>query len=183
MNNRESHYLAHVPEKNHGKRPDGNLKGPLLSQVLNECSHAYILLLLHPFNAFFSRTTWVSWYQKGKPFWILLEQEIMGWQWHELDQMQIICTSLRTANHASTSAFNFYRSDALPATQPTASQHQRHLFTSLHVGLFILINKLQASAHAYTIKMNYTCRSFSCICANTCLTVHLYHSPATNECI
>ena len=26
----------------------------------------YTLLLLHPFNGLFSRTTWVSWYQKGK---------------------------------------------------------------------------------------------------------------------
>jgi len=26
----------------------------------------YLLLLLHPFNGLFSRTTWVSWYQKGK---------------------------------------------------------------------------------------------------------------------
>ena len=41
-------------------------------------------------------TTWVSWHQKGKPFWILLEQETMGWQWHQLDHMQIICTSLQT---------------------------------------------------------------------------------------
>jgi len=24
------------------------------------------MLLLHPFNGIFSRTTWVSWYQKGK---------------------------------------------------------------------------------------------------------------------
>jgi len=37
-----------------------------------------LLLLLHPFNGLFSRTTWVSWYQKDKLFWILLEQEIMG---------------------------------------------------------------------------------------------------------
>jgi len=27
----------------------------------------------------------------------------MGWQWHQLDHMQIICTSLQTDNHASTS--------------------------------------------------------------------------------
>jgi len=25
-----------------------------------------LVLLLHPFNGLFSRTTWVSWYQKGK---------------------------------------------------------------------------------------------------------------------
>jgi len=42
-------------------------------------------------TAFFSRTTWVSRHQKGKPFWILLKQEMMGWQWHQLDHMQIIC--------------------------------------------------------------------------------------------
>jgi len=57
------------------------------------------LLLLHLFNGLCSRTTWVSRHQKGKPFWILLEQEMMGWQWHQLDHMQISCTSLQTDNH------------------------------------------------------------------------------------
>jgi len=54
-------------------------------------------------TAFFSRTTWVSRDQKGKPFWILLEQEMMGWQWHQLEVMRIICTSLQTHNHANAS--------------------------------------------------------------------------------
>jgi len=31
----------------------------------------------------------------------------MGWQWHQLDHMQIICTSLQTDNHASTSPLVF----------------------------------------------------------------------------
>jgi len=35
---------------------------------------------------------------------ILMKQEMMGWQWHQLDRMQIICTSLQTDNHASTSS-------------------------------------------------------------------------------
>ena len=30
----------------------------------------------HPFNGLFSRTTWVSRHRKGKPVWILLEQEM-----------------------------------------------------------------------------------------------------------
>jgi len=81
------------------------------------------ILLLYPFNSIFSRTTWESRYQKGKPFWILLKQEMMGWQWHQLDHMQIICTSLETDNHATTSPLSFYRPDALPATQPTASKN------------------------------------------------------------
>jgi len=37
----------------------------------------------NPFNGLFSRTTWVSRHQKGKPFWILLEQEMMGRHWHQ----------------------------------------------------------------------------------------------------
>jgi len=32
----------------------------------------------HTFSGLFSRTTWVSQHQKGKPFWILLKQETMG---------------------------------------------------------------------------------------------------------
>ena len=35
-------------------------------------------LSLHPFNGFFSRTTWVCQHQKGKPFWILMKQEMTG---------------------------------------------------------------------------------------------------------
>jgi len=37
-----------------------------------------------------------------------MEQEMTGWQWHQLDHMQIICTLLQTYNHNSTSSFNFY---------------------------------------------------------------------------
>jgi len=32
---------------------------------------------------------------------------MIGWQWHQLDHMHIICTSLQTDNHASTSSLNF----------------------------------------------------------------------------
>jgi len=35
----------------------------------------------------------------------------------------IICTSLQTDNHANTSPLSFYRPDAVPAAQPTASKH------------------------------------------------------------
>jgi len=52
-----------------------------------------------------------------------MKQEIMGRQWHQLDYVQIICISLKTDNNASTSQLNFYRPDALPATQPIASKH------------------------------------------------------------
>jgi len=77
-------------------------------------------LLLHLFNGLFSRTTWISRHQKGKPFWILLEQEMMGWQWHQLDHIQIICTSLQTDNHASTSPLSFLQAGC-PSCRPTNS--------------------------------------------------------------
>jgi len=32
---------------------------------------------------------------------------MMGWQWHQLDHMQIICTILQTDNHASTPSLFF----------------------------------------------------------------------------
>jgi len=44
---------------------------------------------------------------------------MIGWQWDQLDHMQIICTSFQTDNHASISPLSFYRPDALHATQPT----------------------------------------------------------------
>jgi len=34
--------------------------------------------------------------RKDKPMWILMKQEMMGWQWHQLDNMQIIWSSLQT---------------------------------------------------------------------------------------
>jgi len=41
-------------------------------------------------------------------FWTLMKQETMGWQRHQLDRMQIICTSLKTDNHTSTSSLNSF---------------------------------------------------------------------------
>jgi len=50
-----------------------------------------------------------------------MKQEMMGWQWHQLDHMQIMSTS--TDNHTSTSSLNFYRPDALPDAQSTLSKY------------------------------------------------------------
>jgi len=43
--------------------------------------------------------------RKAKPIWIVMKQEMMGWQWHQLDYVQIIFTSLQTDIHSSTSFF------------------------------------------------------------------------------
>jgi len=81
-----------------------------------------------PFNGLFSRSTWVTGTRKVKPLWISLEQETMAWQWHQLHHMQIICLSLQTDNHNSTSSLkSFYRPDALPDAQTKVSKHWRQL--------------------------------------------------------
>jgi len=46
-------------------------------------------------------------------------------QWHQLDHMPTICTSLQTDNHTNTPSLNLYRSDTLPDAQPTVSKHWR----------------------------------------------------------
>jgi len=85
-----------------------------------------LLLLLHVFDGLFSTTTWVSWYQKDKTCLDLNEARddgVLGWQWHQLDHMQTICTSLQTDNNTNTSSLNIYRPYAVPDAQPTVSKH------------------------------------------------------------
>jgi len=46
-----------------------------------------------------------------------MRQEMMGfwgWQWHQLDDMQTICTSPQTDNHTNTSSVNFFTLSGSP---------------------------------------------------------------------
>ena len=78
----------------------------------------------HLFNGSLSRTTWVSQQQKGKTIWILLKQETasgIGISW-------AICKFTPHSRQITMSAPHcsvFYRLDALPDAQPTASKHWR----------------------------------------------------------
>ena len=94
----------------------------------NTTSHCYKerrKIHTHTFNGPFSGTTRVSWYQKVKPIWILLEQETVsgsGISW-------AICKSAPRSRQITTPVPHhsvFCRSDDLPAAQPTASKHWRH---------------------------------------------------------
>ena len=51
-------------------------------------------------TAFFSWQPRKAGTRKVKSIWIIVKQEMMGWQWHQLDHMQIICTPLQTDNRA-----------------------------------------------------------------------------------
>jgi len=53
------------------------------------------------------------------------EADTMVWQWHQLNHMQAICTSLKKITTPSPHQSDFDGPDALPDTQPTASEHWR----------------------------------------------------------
>jgi len=64
----------------------------------------------------------VSQYQKGKTNLNFTEARDSEWQWHQLGSMQV-CTLLQTDTTPAPHRSIFYRLDALPAAQPTASKH------------------------------------------------------------
>ena len=79
----------------------------------------------HPFNGPFPGLPRWAGTRKVKPIWILLKQETVsgsGISW-------TICKSAPNSRQITTPAPHrsvFYRPDALPAAQPTASKHWRH---------------------------------------------------------
>ena len=111
-----------VMSSNNDKRLDSNSKCHTQNTHTQNCAHACTHTHTHPFNGSFSGTTQVSRYQKGKTNLDFTEARDSECQWHQLGHMQV-CISLQTDNHASTLPLSFYRSDALPAAQPTASNH------------------------------------------------------------
>jgi len=56
-----------------------------------------------------------------------------GWQWHQLEHMQIICTSFQRDNHTSRSSLKFfYRPAALPDTQLKVSKIWKHVIFNIN---------------------------------------------------
>jgi len=70
--------------------------------------------------------------QKDKIYLDFTEAIDSEWQWHQLGHMQV-CISLKTDKNASTPPLSFYRSDALPAAQPTASKNWRQQWCLLTI--------------------------------------------------
>jgi len=80
--------------------------------IISTVSHTHT----HPFNDPLSGTTRVSRYQKGESN--LKQETVSGISW-AIYKSAPCCRH----NHASTPPLSFYRPDALPAAQPTASKH------------------------------------------------------------
>ena len=62
----------------------------------------------------------------------------LGWQWHQLDRMQTICTSLQTDNNTSTSPVTCYRLDAVHEAQGTVSKHWRQHIVAMIMLFFVV---------------------------------------------
>ena len=52
----------------------------------------------HSSNYLFTSTIWVA--RKINPSFIFSEAKMMGWHQHQVDHMQVICTSFHTDNHS-----------------------------------------------------------------------------------
>jgi len=76
-----------------------------------------------------------------------MKQEMMWWQWRQLDHMQIICTSLQTGSHASTSSLNICSPDALetPSQWCQSTEDSFSVYQQLHIGnllfLYVILSK------------------------------------------
>jgi len=75
-------------------------------------------------HGLFSRTTWVSWHQKGQTnLNFNVAREIVGWQWHQLDQWP--CKSFAARFSQITMPAPQSRLDVPPDIQPTVSRQWR----------------------------------------------------------
>ena len=86
----------------------------------------------HAFNYPFSGTTRVSQHQNGQTNLDFAEASDSEWQWHQLGH----CTSAPWSRQITMPAPQhsvFYRPDALPAAQPTASKHWRQSTMQIHI--------------------------------------------------
>jgi len=57
-----------------------------------------------------------------------MKQEMTGWQWHQLDNMQVMYTSLQTHNHASVTSHTGWMLFLTPNEQ--CHKHWRQLSTT-----------------------------------------------------
>jgi len=86
----------------------------------------------HPFNGPLSGLPGWAGTRKVKPIWILLKQETVSGS----SISWAICKSAPRFRQITMPAPRhsvFYRPDALPAAQPTASKHWRHITNAAHI--------------------------------------------------
>ena len=99
----------------------------------------------------------------------------MWWHWHQLGHMQIICTSLQTDNHASTTLLTFLQARC-SSWRPTNSV--KALKACIKYQMVLMLWSLQTATGVYSAALplppiphilGKVCYSFlSCFCHNWC---------------
>jgi len=79
---------------------------------------------------------------------------IHTWQWHQLDHMQLICSTLQTDHHASSPSLIFYGSDALPDAQPAVSKHWRHCMICWFITNYIFYLNFKNQNRTWSVILN-----------------------------
>jgi len=89
------------------------------------------LLLLLPFNGLFSRTTWLSWYQKGETSLDLNDERDDGVLQCSGISWTIYKQSAPHFRQITTPYPSTFRGNALPDARPTVSKHWRQILLSI----------------------------------------------------
>ena len=125
--------------------------------------------LLHLFNGLFSRTTWVSRYQKGKNSLDFLnkarDDRVVGWQWHQLDHMQTICTFFRqiTTQTPRHSIFTDRSSSWHPTNSVRALKHNCNIEVGTYqVGHVTVVVCMCVVVHAQHLSKTVLSRAVWC---------------------
>jgi len=114
----------------------------------------------HRYNGPFSRTTWVSRYQKGKTNLDFTEARDSEWQWHQLGHMQA-CTLLQTDNHTNTPPLSFLQAGC-PSCRSTNSVKalKATKWVTNHKEILVVVNYWNHRAHIPRLIFLYICHLF-----------------------
>ena len=118
-----------------------------------------LIAIVQPFNGLFSKTTWVSRYQKGKTNLDFTGARDSEWQWHQLSHMQV-CTSLQADNHARTPSLSFLQAGC-PSCRPTNSVKALKAVLVRHTKQLNHSNSLDVHYQCYFFRLNEQKRGLS----------------------
>ena len=149
-------YILHCFEKTGTWYSNPHVSQPFLLHFLPTCmNHSYINTLYNThtrpcLTALCPELLGSASTRKVKPIWILLKQETVSGS----DNSWAICKSAPRSRQITTPASHhpvFYRPDALPATQPTASKHWRHINMLYKVIIYKKITSTSLSGMTSTV--------------------------------
>jgi len=133
---------------------------------VNQAAHVNLVLHTHTrLTAFFSGTTRVSRYQKGKTNLDFTKARDSEWQRHQLVHVQV-CTSLQTDNHTSTPPLSFLQAGC-PSCRPTNSvkalMSTWYYETKMVVMMMMMMMMMMMTA-VHWLRCSGRCRAYSHRC-------------------